>query len=162
MSRKLSLSIPTDEEDGGEDELFSSVGRGRKDRRGALLAAPADGAQAVKTAAEGNGNGTHAYEKLLDTDRRVFDYLMRLCREEGGDTCVTSFPKIHGACAVSLRQAQISTDRLCAAGLVAREGYDFGNLDKSKRGTVFRLLYMPGGSRNGSKGKARSRRNGSR
>jgi hypothetical protein len=52
----------------------------------------------------------------------------------------SQYPKIAIACKISKRQVQISTKRLIEAGLLERVGYDFGNPDRTKRGTIYRLL----------------------
>lgn len=75
---------------------------------------------------------------LRKTDRAVLWYLNQLRKED--DTCTVSFPAIAVACSISERQAQISTSRLIEAELLKRISYDFGNIDRSRRGTKYRLL----------------------
>lgn len=75
---------------------------------------------------------------LKQTDRAVVKYLNKLAR--GSDTCTASIPRIAKACDISERQVQVSVGRLISSGLLRRVGYDFGNPDKAKRGTVFKVL----------------------
>ena len=166
MNRKLSITIPSDGEadDSTAKEMFGSAKRGATGRA-ALPSATAvktvrrsasgEKSAARKGRAQRNGHGEgNAYDSLLPTDQRVFDYLDALPRERGSGSVVASIPDIHEACAISLRQVQISTDRLCQAGLIERAGYDFGNPVRKKRGTHFKILH----SRKGSKKKQEAAR----
>lgn len=78
------------------------------------------------------------FKKLKRTDHAVLLYLEKLAK--GNDTCTASIPKIASACNISQRQVQISAGRLIALGLIRRVGYDFGNPDQAKRGTVYKIL----------------------
>jgi DNA-binding Lrp family transcriptional regulator len=75
---------------------------------------------------------------LKRTDQAVLMYLEELAKDN--DTCTASIPKIARTCNISQRQVQISTGRLIALGLIRRVGYDFGNPDQAKRGTVYKIL----------------------
>ena len=77
---------------------------------------------------------------LRRTDRAVLGYLGRMARCNDGSTCTAGIRKIADACEISERQVQTSTGRLIRAGMIERVGYDFGNPDRSKRGTVYRVL----------------------
>lgn len=77
---------------------------------------------------------------LKRTDKAVLKYLVEVTRAGDGETCTASIPKIASACKISKRQVQISTKRLIGARLIERVGYDFGNPDRTKRGTIYKLL----------------------
>ena len=77
---------------------------------------------------------------LTESDLIVLEYLDRLMRKSGGEACTASIPKIAVACGISERQVQISTTRLIGARLLKRLGYDFGNPDKTKRGSIYKVL----------------------
>jgi DNA-binding Lrp family transcriptional regulator len=77
---------------------------------------------------------------LKRTDKAVLKYLDEMTRPSDGETCIASIPKIASACKISKRQVQISTKRLIEAGLIERVGYDFGNPDRTQRGTIYKLL----------------------
>lgn len=77
---------------------------------------------------------------LTESDIAVLRYLNKLMRNSGGEACTASIPKIALACTISERQVQISTSRLIEAKLLARVGYDFGNPDKTKRGSIYKVL----------------------
>lgn len=81
------------------------------------------------------------YATLHRSDRAVLSYLDMLRRRGDGETCTASFPNIARACDISERQAQYCIKRLIAAELVTRTCYDFGNRDRSKRGTIYKLLF---------------------
>jgi hypothetical protein len=88
-------------------------------------------------------NGVMA--SLSKGDRKVIEYLDELKRKnrrklpEDGD-CVASLPEIAEACDISTRQVQNCTQRLIAAGLLRRVGYDFSNSNRDARGTIFKVL----------------------
>lgn len=159
MADKIKLEIRSDEDaDGGERELFRSVGEGSG--RGSRRRVPRADGRRSRDAEATPKNGVveaaseAAYERLIETDRRVFDYLEELCRSSRSDRCVCSYKRIHESCGVSFRTAQNSADRLTEAGLIERAGYDLGNLDKEKRGTTFILRFRPAKRRqNGAGGK---------
>jgi len=77
---------------------------------------------------------------LRPTDRAVLLYLDKLRKDRKSDTCTVSIPAIAAACSISPRQVQVSTGRLIKVGLLKRIGYDFGNIDRSQRGTKYKLL----------------------
>ena len=66
--------------------------------------------------------------------------LYRLSRGFGSDTCRVSMPVLANACNVSERQVRISVGRLEGRELVRRIEQDFGNKDRSLRGTTFLIL----------------------
>jgi hypothetical protein len=77
----------------------------------------------------------------LDTyDQAVLIRLYRLSRGFGSDTCRVSAPTLAKACNISERQVRKSVAKLEARGFVKRIEQDFGNKDKSLRGTIFRML----------------------
>ncbi|HEX8137571.1 MAG TPA: helix-turn-helix domain-containing protein [Pyrinomonadaceae bacterium] len=78
--------------------------------------------------------------KLRSTDLAVLSHLHGLRNAEGGSTCKASIPDIARACGISQRQVQISASRLIEAGLLERSGYDFGNIKRRERGTIYRVL----------------------
>lgn len=82
--------------------------------------------------------GCEPLKKLKRTDQAVLMYLEELAKDN--DTCTASIPRIAGSCNISQRQVQISIGRLIIVGLIKRVGYDFGNPDQAKRGTVFKIL----------------------
>jgi predicted transcriptional regulator len=75
---------------------------------------------------------------LRQSDKTVWRYLSRL--SQGGDVCTASIPKIAQACSLSQRQVQISVGRLIEAGLIRRVGYDFGNPNRARRGSIYKML----------------------
>lgn len=77
---------------------------------------------------------------LTESDLTVLSYLNKLMKNSGGEACTASIPKIALACAISERQVQISTTRLIKSKLLSRVGYDFGNPDKTKRGSIYKVL----------------------
>jgi ABC-type iron transport system FetAB ATPase subunit len=72
----------------------------------------------------------------------VFSYLDQSRGE--GDTCTAGHNAIARAAEVSPRQVPICIDRLISEGLIERVGYDFGNPDRSHRGSIYRVLIAPG------------------
>lgn len=82
--------------------------------------------------------GYKSFKKLKLTDQAVLVYLEELAKDN--DTCTASIPRIASSCNISQRQVQISVGRLITVGLIKRVGYDFGNPDHAKRGTVFIIL----------------------
>ena len=77
----------------------------------------------------------------LDTyDQAVLVRLYRLSRGFSSDTCRVSVPTLAKACNVSERQVRKSVSKLEARELVERIEQDFGNRDKTLRGTIFRIL----------------------
>lgn len=84
--------------------------------------------------------GSLSRPTLKRTDRAVLKYLERMARGNDGSTCTASIRKIAASCEISERQVQISTGRLIRAGVIKRVGHDFGNPDREKRGTVYRVL----------------------
>lgn len=85
-------------------------------------------------------------DALTQSDLAVLNYLDKLAREGGGDACTASIPRMADACGISERQVQISAKRLIDAELIKRVGYDFSNPDRSKRGTVYRVLHKSDGA----------------
>ncbi len=81
---------------------------------------------------------------LKRSDQAVWKYLDELTH--GTDICTASIPRIANACNISERQVQISVGRLISCGLIKRVGYDLGNPDRMKRGTVFKILQRYTGS----------------
>ncbi len=83
-------------------------------------------------------------DRILPTldpyDQAVLVRLFRLARGFNSDTCRVSIPTLAKACNVSERQARISVGRLEGRELVRRIGQDFGNSDRSLRGTTFLIL----------------------
>jgi DNA-binding Lrp family transcriptional regulator len=77
---------------------------------------------------------------LKSTDQNVLEYLNELILNNDRENCTVSIPKIASACNISERQVQISTRRLIDAGLIKRIGYDLSNPDRSKRGTIYKVL----------------------
>jgi hypothetical protein len=84
--------------------------------------------------------GNDILATLTESDITVLRYLDKLMRNSGGEACTASIPKIALACAISERQVQISTSRLIEAKLLSRVGYDFGNPNKTKRGSIYKVL----------------------
>lgn len=80
------------------------------------------------------------YLPLKSTDQAVLKYLDELSQQSEGETCTASIPRIASSCDISERQAQISIRRLIAAGLLERVGYDLGNPEREKRGTIYKVL----------------------
>jgi hypothetical protein len=80
--------------------------------------------------------------RLKRTDRAVLLYLDQLRGE--GNTCTAGHNAIAYAAEVSPRQVQTCIVRLIEEGLLERIGYDFGNPDRSQRGSIYRLLIAPG------------------
>jgi DNA-binding Lrp family transcriptional regulator len=77
----------------------------------------------------------------LDTyDQAVLVRLYRLSRGFSSDTCRVSAPTLAKACNVSERQVRKSVAKLEARELIQRVEQDFGNRDKTLRGTIFRIL----------------------
>lgn len=83
-------------------------------------------------------------DALTQSDLSVLNYLNKLVQEGGGDACTASIPRMADACGISERQVQISAKKLMGAELIKRVGYDFSNSDRSKRGTVYRVLHKAG------------------
>lgn len=77
---------------------------------------------------------------LRPIDQAVLKYLSELPQDIGRETCTASIPKIASACGISERQVQISTKRLIEVGLLERVGYDFSNPERSKRGSIYKVL----------------------
>jgi hypothetical protein len=77
---------------------------------------------------------------LKPSDQAVFRYLAELQRAGNEETCTSGIPTIAAACNISARQVQISARRLIKAGLLNRVGYDFGNIIRARRGTIYRVL----------------------
>ena len=84
------------------------------------------------------------YASLKTKDISVLKHLDKLIRAGGGDTCTVGIRKIASACGISERQVQISTNRLIKAGLLKREGYDFSNPNRTKRGTIYKIVSNDG------------------
>lgn len=158
MANRLSISIPSDtdveESDGStaRDLFRDAKGGGARSTERRTSTATGKGRQPqarvrrTKTAATTNGvGGLEGYNSLHPTDQRVFNHLHELLSTQKSKEgiVVASIPDIHEACGISLRRVQISTDRLCAAKLIEKAGYDLGNSDRSKRGTKFKILYRP-------------------
>lgn len=79
-----------------------------------------------------------AYAASKRSDRDVYDYLKG--KQAGGKAVVAGIPEIASSAGVSARQVQISIGRLIQVGLLERLGYDFGNADLSKRGTIYKVI----------------------
>ena len=88
----------------------------------------------------GEPKAGHGYPKLTSADKRVLSYLHRMIQIGNGETCTASIPNIASACAISQRQVPISTGRLMRADLLERVGYDLGNSDRRKRGTIYKVI----------------------
>lgn len=84
--------------------------------------------------------GDRSLASLKTTDKAVLKHLQTLARSDNENTCTVSIPKLADACGISQRQVQISANRLIKVGLLRRKGYDFSNPDRTKRGTVYKLL----------------------
>jgi len=84
--------------------------------------------------------GRDSYLKLSSSDKSVLNYLHEITQSGNDGTCTISIPKIAEACEISERQVQISTGKLMRARLLERVGYDLGNADRSKRGTVYKVI----------------------
>jgi hypothetical protein len=79
----------------------------------------------------------------LDTyDQAVLVRIYRLSRGFNSDTCRVSVPTLAKACNVSERQVRKSVGKLEARELIQRVEQDFGNKDRSLRGTIFRILVV--------------------
>lgn len=77
----------------------------------------------------------------LDTyDQAVLVRLYRLSRGFNSDTCRVSVPTLAKACNISERQVRKSIGKLEAREIIQRIEQDFGNKDRSLRGTIFRIL----------------------
>jgi DNA-binding Lrp family transcriptional regulator len=94
---------------------------------------------------------------LMPSDQAVLEYLNELTRRGGVETCTASIPEIAGACSISVRQVQISTKRLIEAGLLERIGYDLSNADRTKRGTIYKVVTRQISTRAGQSQDAASR-----
>jgi DNA-binding Lrp family transcriptional regulator len=79
-------------------------------------------------------------DAFTQSDLAVLKYLDKLAREKDGEACTASIPRIASACGISERQVQICTTRLIEAKLLKRVGYDFGNPNKAKRGSIYKIL----------------------
>lgn len=86
-------------------------------------------------------------DALTQSDLAVLNYLDKSARDGGGDVCTASIPRMADACGISERQVQISAKKLMDAELIKRIDYDFSNSDRSKRGTVYKVLFKSGGAR---------------
>jgi DNA-binding MarR family transcriptional regulator len=93
---------------------------------------------------------------LKRTDKAVLKYLDEMTQPSDGETCRASIPKIASACKISKRQVQISTKRLIEAGLIERLGYDFGNPDRTQRGTIYKLLIRQAEMKHSTEGRRKS------
>jgi DNA-binding Lrp family transcriptional regulator len=93
---------------------------------------------------------------LKRTDKAVLKYLDEITQPSDGRTCTVSIPKIANACKISERQVQISTKRLIEAGLIERLGYDFGNPDRTQRGTIYKLLIRQSETKHSIEGRRKS------
>jgi hypothetical protein len=80
------------------------------------------------------------YESLTFSDLVILQYLFELKCDGGRELCIASIPQISGVCELSERQVQISTRRLITANLLERVGYDLGNPNRKKRGTIYKVL----------------------
>jgi hypothetical protein len=96
--------------------------------------------QRKQTRTSEQDSNINSQTSLKRTDRAVLKYLDEITKVGGRDTCTASIPKIASVCKISKRQVQIITKRLIQAGLIERVGYDFGNPDRTKRGTIYKLL----------------------
>lgn len=79
---------------------------------------------------------------LKRSDQAVLSYLDQLRGD--GDICTAGHNAIARAAEVSPRQVQICIDRLIKENLLERVGYDFGNPDRSHRGSIYRVLLTQG------------------
>ncbi len=78
--------------------------------------------------------------KLKPSDQVVLTYLRTLCAVTGTDTTPPiGYEAIADRCGICPRQAQICCDRLVAAHILERLGYDAGHPDLTKRGMVYRV-----------------------
>jgi DNA-binding Lrp family transcriptional regulator len=94
---------------------------------------------------------------LKHSDKAVLKFLEDLARHGGGDTCTASLPSIASACRISERQVQISTKRLIEAKAIKQVGYDLGNPDRTKRGTVYKVLIRTNGMKHVTEERAKKR-----
>jgi hypothetical protein len=60
-------------------------------------------------------------------------------------------------CSISERQVQISTRRLIEAGLLERVGYDLSNPNRTKRGTIYKVVTRKINTREGQSQKGTAR-----
>jgi hypothetical protein len=84
--------------------------------------------------------GAPVCTSLTSSDRLVLTYLNEQALAANSEYCTASIPRIARACNISPRQVQISTGRLIGAGLLKRVGYDFSNSDRTRRGTVYKVI----------------------
>jgi predicted transcriptional regulator len=93
---------------------------------------------------------------LKRTDKAVLKYRDEITQPSNGEICKASIPQIASACKISKRQVQISTKRLIEAGLIERLGYDFGNPDRTQRGTIYKLLIRQAKTKHSTEGRRKS------
>jgi hypothetical protein len=110
------------------------------DAAAAQRAAPAQGAAVAGYTRVPNDLLDRILPTLDPYDQTVLVRLYRLSRGFGSDTCRVSIPVLAKACNVSERQVRISVGRLEVRELVRRVEQDFGNRDRSLRGTTFLIL----------------------
>jgi ABC-type iron transport system FetAB ATPase subunit len=72
----------------------------------------------------------------------VLLYLDQLRGE--GNTCTAGHNAIARSAEISPRQVPICINRLIEEELLERIGYDFGNPNRSHRGSIYRVLIAPG------------------
>ncbi|MDT4953733.1 MAG: hypothetical protein QOJ02_1871 [Acidobacteriota bacterium] len=96
-------------------------------------------------------------DTLKHSDKAVLKFLEDLTLLGGGDTCTASLPSIASACGISERQVQISTKRLIEAKAIKQVGYDLGNPDRTKRGTVYKVLIRTNGMEHVTEERAKKR-----
>lgn len=83
------------------------------------------------------------FDKVLKAlhvyDQAVLLRLYRLSRGYHKDTCTVGYPTLAKACNISTRQAQISVERLVAAGLIEITGSEQGGRERQARGNIYRM-----------------------
>ncbi|HEX8096515.1 MAG TPA: hypothetical protein VF507_00705 [Pyrinomonadaceae bacterium] len=134
--KRLELELETGGPAAGDhpaSKMFAGAPKRKAQRTGAKTAQGKKGAITVSQAGI-----RAAYRALKRSDRDVIDYLKRLQGSRG--SCKASIPGIAGACNISERQVQISTQRLIEAEMLERLGYDLGNPNRAERGTIYKVL----------------------
>jgi predicted transcriptional regulator len=77
---------------------------------------------------------------LKPTEAIVLTRLLRLSRGHHTDTCKVGSEKLAKHCNISKKQAQISLNKLIAAGWIERVGVDQSGALKLERGSIYRVL----------------------
>jgi DNA-binding Lrp family transcriptional regulator len=83
------------------------------------------------------------WDELMPTldvyDQSIVWHLYRLSRGFHSDTCRISLDALAKRCNIGKRQVSKSLDRLEARGIIIRQSTDYGNPDKTKRGTTYKV-----------------------